>query len=188
MAKKSRKKCKICNKLFTPQYSAFQATCSIEHAIQFTQLRSASNKAQMNAIRNENKGIEKLNIEIENTRKEVNAYIRLRDQGRPCVSCGVKWRANFDAGHAYSAAKFNAIRFDFNCVHGQCRGCNRDKEGNYDNYLLHLPERIGQEAFDRLSRRAKISKQVPHTWTRYELTEIRKEVRLRMRELKSKRR
>lgn len=186
MAKKSRKRCKICNKLFTPQYTTTQSTCSVQHAIEYSQLRKASNKAKLNIMRNEKMNIDKLGVAIMTTVKHFNKYIGIRDYGKPCISCGKPWNNRFEAGHAYSAGKFNAIRFNFDCVNGQCWTCNNSKEGNYDEYHLRLPGRIGEERATALANRARIAQIVPYTWTRHELTAIRKEVSLRMKQLKNK--
>lgn len=182
MTKIRKKRCAICNKQFLP-ITAFQKCCSVDHAIQYVKLKDAAKKADLNKLRNEKFDIEKLATVTKSTLIVFNSYIRLRDKGKPCPSCGVRWNSRFEAGHAYSASKFNAIRFDFDCVHGQCFSCNNLKEGNYDNYLLKLPDRIGVENAQRLAKRAIIAKQVTHTWTRHELSEIRKEVSRRKKEL-----
>ena len=79
-----------------------------------------------------------------------NKFIRLRDAGKPCISCGTPLSGKFDAGHYYPAGSYKNIRFDERNVHGQCVHCNQHKHGNIAEYTLRLPERIGKESFDQL--------------------------------------
>lgn len=186
MAKVKRKKCCVCAELFTPQFTTFQKTCSTNCAIIYAKTKEVIKRQGLNKMRNEKVDSNKLETAINTTKKQFNTFIRERDKGKKCISCGCKWNPGFQAGHAYSAAKFNGIRFDFDCVHGQCFACNNLKEGNYDSYQLNLPGVIGKERAESLAKKARICKQIPHTWTRHELSEIRKEVIIRRTIFRSK--
>lgn len=50
-------------------------------------------------------------------------YIRLRDKGKPCVTCGAPWEPNHQNGHFISRRHF-ATRWDEMNAHGQCPKCN----------------------------------------------------------------
>lgn len=76
--------------------------------------------------------------------KAFNAYVRARDEGLPCISCGVSQAAQWDAGHFRSVGAAAHLRFNEDNVHRQCsRPCNKDKSGNLLNYRRGLIERIG---------------------------------------------
>lgn len=46
-------------------------------------------------------------------------YIRLRDKGKPCVTCGCQWEEGFNCGH-FQSRRFFATRWDERNAHGQC--------------------------------------------------------------------
>lgn len=79
-----------------------------------------------------------------------NKYIRLRDKGKPCISCGRPLRAKYDAGHCYSVGAYPNLRFNEDNVHGQCVACNQHKHGNVSEYMINLPKRIGYERYGAL--------------------------------------
>ena len=90
--------------------------------------------------------------------KEVmHLYVRLRDEGKPCISCDTilvrlgRVGGDYDAGHCRSVGSAKHLEFDAERnIHGQCKQCNNHKAGNYAEYCRRLPARIGQEAFDAL--------------------------------------
>ena len=70
----------------------------------------------------ENKSLESLKKTVVNL---CHKYIRLRDVGKPCVSCKVPYKSDFDAGHCYPAGKYSNLKFNEYNIHGQCIQCNR---------------------------------------------------------------
>ncbi len=78
-----------------------------------------------------------------------NAWIRRRDAGQPCIACGEF--KQLQAGHFYSAGKFNHLRFNEDNAHGECLPCNYFLSGNLLPYRENLIKKIGQERFDTLS-------------------------------------
>ena len=81
---------------------------------------------------------------LEKTQKVVNAYIRKRDEGLPCISCG-SYNGNQD-GHYFTVKGYSALRFNEWNIHLQCAGCNMFKHGNQAMYRIGLVERIGEKA------------------------------------------
>jgi len=80
-----------------------------------------------------------------------NTYIRLRDEAKGCISCGVDLRGRkFDAGHYRSVGGNPQLRFNEDNVHGQCVYCNRHQHGNILEYRLRLIKRIGIDKVDFL--------------------------------------
>lgn len=77
--------------------------------------------------------------------KIFNQFIRERDKDKPCISCGI--RPSQDAGHYWPTSTHPqpAMRFNEQNVHGQCRSCNRFKEGNRQGYREGLIKRYGEK-------------------------------------------
>jgi|DEB0MinimDraft_6_1074348.scaffolds.fasta_scaffold29365_2 hypothetical protein len=95
--------------------------------------------------------------------KHFNAYIRARDAGMPCVSCGRTeseveqsegWKPGgaWDCGHYLSVGSHPELRFEPMNAHRQCKSCNGGA-GNYARknhqvtaaYRVELVRRIGIE-------------------------------------------
>jgi hypothetical protein len=111
------------------------------------------------------------------TKTIVHAYVRKRDKGKQCISCGCNWNPEFEAGHHYSANSFLTLKFNLDNIHGQCFFCNNKLEGNFQNYALNLPNRIGVERYNELVRLASIDKQFSKIWNLENLKEIRDNVK-----------
>lgn len=111
-----------------------------------------------------------------------NAYIRARDKGKPCISCGTPYRqafgGAFDAGHYCSIGSSAHLRFDEMNCHGQCVKCNRHLSGNVVAYRIGLIERIGLAEVERLE-----SDKAPRKWDREQLRELIALYRAKKREL-----
>ena len=120
---------------------------------------------------------------LKTTKSQVHTMIRLRDEGKPCISCGCQWSKDFHAGHCFASGDYFSIRFDFDNIHGQCIGCNLMKDGNESSYHLRLPKRIGNERYQKLVDSAANDKKQAKHWTKDELTDIRKEARLKIKAL-----
>ena len=86
---------------------------------------------------------------IKETQKVFNRYIRTRDHGLACISCG-RFSEFMDAGHFKSVGGHFALRFDEKNVHGQCQSCNRFNGGRLIEYRDGLILRYGQELVDYL--------------------------------------
>lgn len=99
-----------------------------------------------------------------------NKFIRLRDHGKPCISCGSY--TELQAGHFYSGGHYSCLRFNENNVHGQCKRCNYFLSGNLNEYRKNLVKKIGKEGIDELDRIAAQYKRIHHKWDRFTLIEI----------------
>jgi hypothetical protein len=113
------------------------------------------------------KSIPKLTKEAQDT---FNAYIRQRDYGLPCISCG-KFTAN-QAGHYFPVKGFNALRYLEINVNSQCSWCNLYQHGNQAMYRIGLVNRYGEDAVKELEEIALKSKQEIKKWSSEELNEI----------------
>lgn len=87
-----------------------------------------------------------------------NRYIRIRDEGKSCVSCGspLIGKSNYltgsaiDASHYRSRGAASHLKFNVFNVHSACTRCNRQLSGNAVEYRIHLIERIGLDRVERL--------------------------------------
>ena len=110
-----------------------------------------------------------------------NEYIRLRDAGDRCISCGSD-KAN-QAGHSFPVRQYSALRFTPLNVHLQCAYCNAYLHGNQANYRMGLVEKVGEQQvyqLELLSRRVKSYK-----WTRKDLEIIIEQYQLEIERMKN---
>jgi len=98
-----------------------------------------------------------------------NAFIRKRDEGKPCISCGQM--KPLQAGHFYSVKMYDGLRFDEDNCHGECAGCNAFDDMHLLKYAENLIKRIGRERFNELCLRAEKYKREGYKWSRAELEE-----------------
>ena len=96
-----------------------------------------------------------------------NAWVRERDQNRPCISCG---KIGNQAGHYFPVKGFSGLRYNEDNVNLQCAYCNCYQHGNQAMYRIGLVNRIGEKRVKALEEKA-ISERV-YKWTREELNEI----------------
>lgn len=97
-----------------------------------------------------------------------NAWIRKRDTGKPCISCGS--RNTSQASHFYSAGKYNHMRFNPDNCHLACLQCNYYLSGNLLPYRKNLINKIGKERVEKLDFLASVK--TPQKTNRFELIEI----------------
>lgn len=124
----------------------------------FIGIKTESNKKAMEKLLKK-KSLSTLKKDLETV---FNLFIRLRDteisQGKKfftCISCGhPKELTEMHAGHYWPAGGHEAVRFDEDNVHGQCRRCNFFKHGNEKGYRGRLIKKIGEPAFTTLGLRA----------------------------------
>lgn len=109
-----------------------------------------------------------------------NAWVRERDVGLPCVSCGRHHNGQWHAGHYRTVGGNPELRFEPLNAARQCAPCNNHKSGDIVNYRIELVKRIGAELVEWLEG--------PHEPKRYtieDLKAITAEYRAKTRELRS---
>ena len=100
-----------------------------------------------------------------------NKFIRLRDNGLPCVSCQQKINGVKHASHYLSSGGHSAVRFHEDNVWVSCYKCNVMLSGNQIEYRKSLIKKIGVERVEWLEENgSKVKK-----WTIEELKELIKE-------------
>lgn len=84
-----------------------------------------------------------------------NRFIRLRDAGLPCISCGHPDDGSRQrhASHYKSVGGNPALRFDQSNCHSSCSICNNWLSGNLVPYRVALIAKVGQAEVDRLEGR-----------------------------------
>lgn len=91
---------------------------------------------------------------IKEAQASVNKYIRMRDYGKPCISCGnlpqQKLGGTMDAGHYRSRGSASHLRFNLLNIHAQCVKCNRFNSGNAVDYRINLIDKIGIDNVNKL--------------------------------------
>ena len=107
-----------------------------------------------------------------------NAWIRARDAGKPCVSCGHPDDGSRQrhASHFRSVGACSSLRFDERNVNASCSICNNWLSGNIGSYKVELIKRIGLEQVESIEPAPKLRK-----WTKEELISIESEYKARLR-------
>ena len=98
-------------------------------------------------------------------------YIRQRDEGKPCISCG-NFYGQKDPGHFYKAELYSQLKFDENNINMQCRRCNGFEDGKFDGYTHGYLHRFGPFKLKKLQAKAEASKQLNFKWDREDLKAI----------------
>lgn len=133
------KACQHCGSTFTPQRLMAQV-CSPICARRLVDAKKAAEKAQIKARKEAIKTYSEWKADAQ---KAVNEYVRLRDQGKPCISCQKSWDTTFQAGHYRSRGAAPQLALDPRNIAGQCVQCNLHKHGNQAAFRLGLIEREG---------------------------------------------
>ncbi|MEX0445237.1 recombination protein NinG [Xenorhabdus sp. SGI246] len=194
MKKLRRRKCKICQTWFHPQYDNIW-WCSPEHGAELAirkrnrDREQAEQKRQRERRRKEAEARDKLKSRklavkprsywIQQAQQAVNAYIRERDRDLPCVSCGTFVSSQWDAGHYRTTSSAPQLRFDERNIHRQCVVCNQHKSGNIVPYRVELISRIGLAEVESVE-----SNHDRHRWTIEECKAIKAEFQERLKILK----
>ena len=179
------KRCKVCRKEFDPRLP-MQSVCSPACALLLAQSKRAkAEKAERVKQRKADKAKrEKMKSKgklVAEAQAEFNAYIRLRDQGKPCICCGRPTAGSpnsVDAGHYRSRGSAPHLRFDERNCHAQLKQCNR-YHFDVAGYRAGLIERIGLDEVLALE-----ADQTPRRYSADDLRAIRDEYRRKARELK----
>lgn len=94
-----------------------------------------------------------------------NKWIRLRDYGLPCISCGRHHKGQYHAGHYRTVGAHPELRFSEDNCHKQCAPCNNHKSGNVVEYRINLSKKIGVDRLEWLEG--------PHEPKKYTIEEIK---------------
>lgn len=192
---RKQKKCKApgCGREFTA-FRTTQKVCGPKCAAALVDEQKAKQEARE---RREKKKARKAALDamkprgkrVQEAQTAFNAYIRERDYGRPCISCGATpddsdllTGSRMDAGHYRSVGSCPELRFEpMNC-HAQCVKCNQHLSGNTVLYRMRLKEVIGEESLTWLEGPHK-----PKKYTIAQLIDIKKHYQAEANRLKKER-
>ena len=146
-------------------------------------LKATKPRKELEKAKEETKQNKSLSALLINVRTVCHTYIKKRDYGKPCISCGEPWHKDFQAGHYYKAELYSTLKLNEYNIHGQCAGCNIRKEGNLSEYTVNLPKRIGVDVFDTLNKLAELDHKENFKWDRIELNKIREYYKSKIKEL-----
>jgi hypothetical protein len=194
-----KKRCKCCGE-YRDAESGVQLPagffCSKEHAIEHgleasrkrtERLRAKAVRAQEADAKNAAKRDRERKMEVKplsywmkRAQTAFNAWVRARDAGRPCISCGRIHQGQNHAGHYRPAGSNPELRFEPDNCHLQCAPCNSHLSGNLTSYRPALIAKIGLDRVEWLEG--------PHEPKRYRKEDyqaIEAEYKAKMKELQS---
>ena len=150
-----QKKCRHCKDMFTP-WASTQVACSPVCAIAVTNDRKAKRERKEHAQK-------KLTLKtraqwLKEAQTAVNAFVRLRDEARPCVSCDKPNNGQHQrhASHYRSVGACSSLRFNTLNIHASCSTCNSVLSGNLIEYRIRLIKRLGVDCVEWLERQNEI--------------------------------
>ena len=177
-------RCKNCKELFevkrfNSKYCDKLDCKTIEAMQNLEKLKQKEQKDWSKRKKEIKKGMETVQELMKITQVTFNKYIRLRDKGLPCISCGVTMLKKINACHYYSSGGHKALTFNTDNVHSGCERCNSYLAGNLTEYRKGLIERIGIESVERLDELAHETRK----YSREELRELNEYYKQKIKEL-----
>ncbi|WP_244156951.1 recombination protein NinG [Pseudomonas coleopterorum] len=165
---------------------SFQIWCSPDCAVVIVRAKQAAERKSFEQRERREIKVRKEKLKsradhLKETQTVFNEWIRLRDAGLPCVSCGRHHEGQYHAGHYRTVAASPELRFEPLNVHKQCAPCNNHKSGDIVNYRINLMHRIGAERVDWIE-----GPHEPQRYTIEQLKEIKAHYRALIRELKGR--
>ena len=157
------RRCNFCKKKIPTEnavINGLKAFCSVDHAIAWLDTEKGQvtlKKAQAKKTKEAREKLKTKRDYAKEAQTAFNAYIRLRDADKPCISCGRDHHGQYHAGHYRTTAAAPQIRFNTWNVHKQCSVCNNHKSGNIVEYRINLINRIGIEKVEQLERNNDLS-------------------------------
>jgi hypothetical protein len=133
--------CKQCGSVFTPP-RPLAYICSPGCASKYVKAVKKADKAQTKARKEAIKTRADWHADAQ---KAVNAMVRARDAGEPCISCNAPWEPTFQAGHYRSRGAAKNLALDPRNIAAQCVQCNLHRHGNAIDFRLGLIGRYGVE-------------------------------------------
>lgn len=159
------KSCKKCGEIFTP-YRTTDKHCYI--CTKTEQALKNLAKIKKDKVKKQKEDLLTVSDYLKLAQQVFNKWIRLRDEGQGCISCGNHLGSKYDAGHFWSAGGHSAVRFHPDNVHAQCVSCNQHKHGNLLPYQQGLFKKIGGYKYTALEVIAHDTKK----WDKDELKEL----------------
>lgn len=144
----SQRKCKHCQE-YKPAADGIKTPagwfCCHSCAIDFAREKSRKLAARKAAAQHRERKMEvkPLSYWMKRAQSAFNAWVRERDAGQPCISCGRNHQGQYHAGHYRPAGNNPELRFEPDNCHLQCAPCNSHLSGNLTAYRPALIAKIG---------------------------------------------
>jgi len=135
-------------------------------------IKATKTRRDLEVAKSEYKGKKSLEWLKVNIRNKCHEFIKLRDKGRSCISCGVSWHKDFHAGHYKKAELYSSLKYAEENINGQCERCNMHLDGNEKGYREGLINRYSRGFLDLLDSKALLDKKLDFKWDREELKKI----------------
>lgn len=148
------------------QYTSFQKKC---HKCLVEDGRNKIKRHEKREIMEKKKKLKTRGDWTKEAQIAFNRFIRARDKGLPCISCGRSTGAKVNAGHYRSVGSAPELRFVLFNAHLQCEHCNSHLSGNLIEYRKNLLDRVGIDVVEWLE-----GPHEPKKYTIEELEEIKK--------------
>lgn len=145
------RKCLNCKEKFIP-VNQTNTVCSPKCALEYTKAVKKKKedkewKEKKSVLRDKLKTLGQYEAEA---KKSFQKWVRMRDTGKPCISCGNKSPKEWHGSHYFDANRFSALIFDERNCHAACDYCNVYLAGNLIGYRKGLIERYGKEYVEQL--------------------------------------
>lgn len=170
------KTCPVCKTKFTPA-KPLQAVCDWPCAIQHAAKLKA--KRERKETKEAKARLKTRQDWMREAQAAFNRWIRHRDAGQPCISCGRHHQGQYHAGHYRGTKAAPELRFHEQNVHKQCSVCNNHLSGNIVEYRKALVQKIGVLAVEQLE-----GPHEPKKYTVEELKAIKAEYTNRLKQIK----
>lgn len=121
--------------------STMQKVCSLQCSIIYT--REQAEKQKQKELAERKQALKSRSQWLSEAQQAFNEYIRERDKGKRCISCGRDSGAKMNAGHYLTVGAHPELRFNTYNVHAQCEHCNSYLSGNLIRYRPSLIMKIG---------------------------------------------
>lgn len=180
-----QKTCKQCKTRFKPTLP-LQLVCGPSCAISYERTKATAKrvKAERESLRRRREALKSKSDWIKETQAIVNRYVRLRDAGKPCISCNRNTGAKMNAGHYLSTGAHPELRFETGLDGGisniflQCEHCNSYRSGNQVKFRQALVDRYGEQAVVDLETQRPMPQ-----WSVEDIKAIKERYRAKVREL-----
>lgn len=141
----------------------------------------AQAKEARKADRQRKMDVKPLSYWMKRAQMAFNAFIRARDAGLPCVSCGHPDDGSRQrhASHFRSVGACSSMRFHPDNVWAACSICNNHLSGNVANFKTKLIAMLGAERVEWIESQPKVRR-----YTREELEGIEAEYRAKLKALR----
>jgi hypothetical protein len=191
VARLKPRNCRQCGERFMPDRlgQTIHKECVYPFALKLIKKKLAAKaKTERAQTRARKEAIQTIPELIKVAQREFNAWVRKRDEAKPCICCGrtsddkdLLTGSRWDAGHYRSTGSASHLRFNEDNCHRQLVHCNRHGAGRAVDYRIGLIARIGIEAVEALE-----SSNEPHKWTREELRAIAATYKQKRKELEDR--